>query len=139
MVMELKLVPAVMLLLLLNCDAPLGNTKSSPATGAVPPQLPAVPQLLSAPPPLQVRVTPNVGADQRSHTITRQPIRSQCLVLSCGIARPIRSVTFEWMILRTFSDHFCFLFSSRSWMEARPAFEVPKRSKRFDSFDEIVK
>ena len=80
--MELKLVPAARLLVLLNLAAPVGNTKSSPATGAVPPQLPGVAQLLFPPPPVQVRVAPSVGVAQRSHPNTMKAIPIQCLVLS---------------------------------------------------------
>ena len=52
-VIELKLVPAAMSLVLLRRAAPAGNTRSSPATGARPPQFSGELQLLSAPAPVQ--------------------------------------------------------------------------------------
>src|SRR6185295_5003789 len=83
MVMELKLVAAVMLLLLLNFDAPLGNTRSSPATGAVPPQLPAVPQLLSPPPPVHVRVVALANAGHSRNRPARNATTGRRFIFSC--------------------------------------------------------
>ena len=54
-VIELNAVPLPKLFVFDGRAAPAGNTRSSPATGAVPPQLSAVVQFASAPRPVQVR------------------------------------------------------------------------------------
>ena len=56
MVMELKVVPMAKLLVFESRAALAGKTRSSPATGAVPPQLAAVCQLALPAAPVQVLV-----------------------------------------------------------------------------------
>src|SRR5438105_13364592 len=69
MVMELKAVPAAKSLLFESFDAPLGKRRSSPGTGAVPPQFAASDQrtLLA---PVHVRVAPK--ADEARRTISAE-------------------------------------------------------------------